>query len=29
MLKLNEAKKILEIACGTGRLIPYVLDLKS
>ena len=29
MLKLNEAKNVLEIACGTGKLIPMVLDLKS
>jgi hypothetical protein len=29
MLKLNEAKNVLEIACGAGKLIPMVLDLKS
>jgi ubiquinone/menaquinone biosynthesis C-methylase UbiE len=29
MLKLNEAKNVLEIACGAGKLIPHVLDLKS
>lgn len=28
MLKLEEAKNILEIACGSGKLIPHVLDLK-
>jgi ubiquinone/menaquinone biosynthesis C-methylase UbiE len=29
MLKLNEAKNVLEIACGAGKLIPQVLDLKA
>jgi cyclopropane fatty-acyl-phospholipid synthase-like methyltransferase len=29
MLKLNEAKNILEIACGCGLLIPQTLDLKK
>jgi ubiquinone/menaquinone biosynthesis C-methylase UbiE len=29
MLKLNEAKNILEVACGTGRLLPYALSLKQ
>lgn len=29
LLKLNEAKNILEIACGAGKLIPQVMDLKK
>lgn len=29
MLKLDEAKNVLEIACGAGKLIPSVLDLKA
>jgi hypothetical protein len=29
MLKLNQAKNVLEIACGAGKLIPQVLDLKA
>jgi ubiquinone/menaquinone biosynthesis C-methylase UbiE len=29
MLKLDSAKNILEIACGAGKLIPMVLDLKN
>ena len=29
LLKLDSASKILEIACGTGRMLPMVLDLKN
>jgi cyclopropane fatty-acyl-phospholipid synthase-like methyltransferase len=29
MLKLNEAKNILEIGCGAGKLLSTVLDLKN
>jgi len=29
MLKLNEAKNILEIGCGAGKLLPTVIDLKN
>jgi len=29
MLKLSEAKNILEVGCGGGKLISHVLDLKS
>lgn len=29
MLKFNEAKHILEIACGTGKLLPYALSVKE
>ena len=29
MLKLDQAKNVLEIACGAGKLIPQVLDLKA
>jgi ubiquinone/menaquinone biosynthesis C-methylase UbiE len=29
MLKLSEAKHILEIACGIGKLIPYSMTLKQ
>lgn len=28
MLQLHSAKHILEVGCGTGRLIPYALTLK-
>lgn len=29
LLKLDTASQILEVACGTGRMIPMVLDLKN
>lgn len=29
MLKLHSAQKIIEIACGTGKLIPMAIDLKN
>lgn len=29
LMKLDEAKNVLEIACGAGKLIPSVLDLKA
>jgi hypothetical protein len=29
MMKLDQSKNILEIACGAGKLIPQVLDLKG
>lgn len=29
MLKLHSAHKIIEIACGAGKLIPMVMDLKN
>jgi hypothetical protein len=29
MLKINQAKNILEVACGSGKLLPLALDLKS
>ena len=28
-MKLDQSKNILEIACGAGKLIPQVLDLKG
>ena len=28
MLKLHEAKNIYEVACGSGRLLPFALRLK-
>lgn len=28
MLKLNKARHIYEVGCGTGRLIPYTIGLK-
>lgn len=28
MLNFKEAKHILEIACGTGKLLPYSIDIK-
>lgn len=28
MLQLSTASSILEVACGTGRLLPYALQLK-
>jgi len=29
LLKLNEAKNVLEVGCGAGKLLSTVLDLKS
>lgn len=29
MLKLDSAHKILEIACGAGKLLPMAMDLKN
>ena len=29
MLKLDQAKNILEVGCGAGKLISTVLDLKN
>jgi ubiquinone/menaquinone biosynthesis C-methylase UbiE len=29
LLKLPEATNILEIACGTSRMLPYALTLKQ
>jgi len=29
MLNINSAKHILEIGCGTGKLLPYALSVKQ
>lgn len=29
MLKLDSAQKIIEIACGAGKLLPMTIDLKN
>lgn len=29
MLRLNQAKNVLEIACGTGLLLPYAISIKN
>lgn len=29
LLQLNSATKVLEVACGTGKLLPMALDLKN
>ena len=29
MLNLGKASNILEVACGTGKLLPFALDQKS
>lgn len=29
MLDLGNAKNILEVGCGTGKLVPYALSLKN
>ncbi len=29
MLRLTEAHNIYEVGCGTGRLLPYVMSIKS
>ena len=28
MLELDKAKHILEVACGTGRMLPHAMTLK-
>lgn len=29
MLQLDKSKHILEVACGTGKLLPFAMSLKS
>jgi ubiquinone/menaquinone biosynthesis C-methylase UbiE len=29
MLKIDQAHRILEVACGTGKLIPYIIQIKE
>ena len=29
MLKINKSSNILEIACGAGLLLPFVIDMKQ